>query len=61
MAPGQVWLGAVTIRGEPERVVGYDRFMHFYNHHRPHGALGWLSPMDTLTRSLRDNVPGEHS
>jgi transposase InsO family protein len=46
---------------ETERVVGYDRFMHFYNQHRSHGALGWLSPMATLTRCLRDNVPGEHS
>ena len=45
---------------EAERVVGYDRFMHFYNRHRPHGALGWHSPMATLTRCLGDNVPGEH-
>ena len=46
---------------EAERVVGYDRFMHFYNRHRPHGALGWQSPMATLTRCLGDNVTGEHS
>lgn len=46
---------------EAERVVGYDRFMHFYNRHRPHGSLGWLSPSATLTRCLGDNVPGEHT
>jgi transposase InsO family protein len=46
---------------EAERVWGYDRFMHFYNQHRPHGALGWLSPMTTLGLLLGDNVPGVHS
>jgi transposase InsO family protein len=46
---------------EGERVVGHDRFMHFYNQHRSHGALGWLSPMATLIRCARDKVPGEHT
>ena len=46
---------------EVERVVGHDRFMHFYNRHRPHGALGWHSPMATLARFLGDNLPGEHN
>jgi transposase InsO family protein len=46
---------------EAERVVGFDGFMHFYNRHRSHGALGWLTPMATLTRCLGDNVPGEHT
>jgi transposase InsO family protein len=45
---------------ETERVAGYDAFMHFYNQHRSHGALGWLSPMATLTH-IRDNVPVMHS
>ena len=45
---------------ETERVAGYDAFMHFYNQHRSHGALGWLSPMATLTR-IRDNVPVTHN
>jgi transposase InsO family protein len=45
---------------ETERVVGYDRFMHFYNQHRSHGALGWSTPMATLTR-YQDNVPAGHS
>ena len=42
---------------ENQRATGYDRFMHFYNHHRPHGALGWQSP----TRILGDNLPSEHN
>lgn len=45
---------------ETERHAGYDHFVHFYNHHRAHGALGWSTPMATLT-NLRDNVPGHHT
>ena len=45
---------------EAQRVAGYDAFMHFYNQHRSHGALGWLSPIATLTR-IQDNVPRTHS
>jgi transposase InsO family protein len=35
----------------------YAGFMHFYNHHRPHGALGWQPP----ARILGDNLPIEHN
>ena len=45
---------------EAHRVAGYLAFMHFYNQHRSHGALGWHTPIATLTR-LRDNVPDEHT
>jgi transposase InsO family protein len=45
---------------ERDRVTGYLAFMHFYNQHRSHGALGWQTPIATLTR-LQDNVPDEHS
>ena len=46
---------------EHERVAGYSRFIHFYNRHRPHGALGWHSPTATLAHCLGDNVPVVHS
>ena len=42
---------------EAERAAGYAGFVHFYNHHRSHGALGWATP----TSLLRDNLPAEHS
>ena len=42
---------------EAERANGYTGFVHFYNHHRSHGALGWATP----TSLLRDNLPEEHS
>ncbi len=40
-----------------ERTIEYDHFIHFYNHHRAHGALGWSTPIDTL----KDNVPVMHN
>jgi transposase InsO family protein len=40
-----------------QRQAAYDGFIHFYNHHRSHGALGWATPASTL----RDNLPAEHS
>ena len=46
---------------ETQRAAGYDHFMHFYNHHRPHGALGWQSPTATLARCLGDKLPGGHT
>jgi transposase InsO family protein len=46
---------------EDQRRAAYSGFMHFYNHHRSHGALGWATPADTLTRLLGDNLPAEHN
>jgi transposase InsO family protein len=46
---------------EHERAHAYRGFCHFYNHHRPHGALGWSTPTATLTRTHRDNLPAEHN
>jgi transposase InsO family protein len=39
------------------RRTAYDGFMHFYNHHRSHGALGWATPIETLARLHGDNLP----
>ena len=44
-----------------ERTIAYDSFMHFYNHHRPHGSLRWLTPRATLHRCIGDNLLGEHN
>ncbi len=43
-----------------ERHAGYDAFIHFYNHHRSHGGLGWASPAATLA-TFKDNLPAEHT
>ena len=42
---------------EHQRTLRYQHFVHFYNHHRSHGSLGWATP----TSTLRDNLPAEHS
>ncbi len=42
---------------ETQRHRAYTGFIHFYNHHRAHGALGWNTP----TSTLRDNLPKEHN
>jgi transposase InsO family protein len=42
---------------ETQRRRAYRGFIHFYNHHRPHGALRWATP----TSILKDNLPAEHS
>lgn len=41
---------------DSQRTVAYDGFIHFYNHHRDHGSLGWATP----TSILKDNLPEEH-
>ncbi len=46
---------------EGRRAYGYRRFIHFYNHHRSHGALDWATPMTTLNHLVEDNLPTEHS
>ena len=42
---------------EHERQTAYTGFLHYYNHHRDHGALGWNTPASTL----RDNLPRMHT
>ena len=38
------------------RLADLPRWLHFYNHRRPHTALGGLTPMAVV-----NNVPGDHS
>ncbi len=45
---------------ERQRHHAYAGFMHFYNHHRAHGALGWSTPAAVLA-TFTDNVPAVHS
>jgi transposase InsO family protein len=42
---------------EQQRTAAYHGFIHFYNHHRSHGALGWATP----TSIIRDNLPAMHT
>ena len=44
-------------RSETQRADAYIGFIHFYNHHRAHGALGWDTPISII----QDNLPEEHS
>jgi transposase InsO family protein len=40
-----------------QRTEAYTGFIHFYNHHRAHGALGWATPISIT----QDNLPEEHT
>ena len=53
----QEWAYIRPWTSETQRARAYTGFVHFYNHHRPHGALGWATP----TSILKDNLPAMHS
>jgi transposase InsO family protein len=55
------WAHIRPWRTDRQRTHAYATFMHFYNCHRSHGALGWSTPTDTLRRLTRDNLPGFHN
>jgi transposase InsO family protein len=42
------WAYARTYTSEAERVAAYAGFIHYYNHHRGHTALGGASPADRV-------------
>ena len=50
------WAYARFYNFETERSNALPGWLHFYNHHRPHSAIGGRPPADRLT-----NVPGHHS
>ena len=47
------WARAAVYRSSAERAAALDPWLHQYNHHRPHAALGGLPPVSRVT-----NVPG---
>ena len=51
------WAYIRSWTSEHQRAATLTGFLHFYNHHRPHGALGWATPTDII----RDNLPAPHS
>jgi len=50
------WAFARFYNSEQARRKALPAFLHHYNHHRPHTALGGLPPITRLT-----NVPGQHN
>jgi transposase InsO family protein len=53
---GDGWAYARFYTSETERRAALPGWLHFYNHHRPHSAIGNQPPISRLT-----NVPGHHS
>ncbi|MDY5784606.1 integrase core domain-containing protein, partial [Corynebacterium sp.] len=50
------WAYAQHYMSEQERRQALGRWLHDYNHHRPHSACGGLPPVSRLT-----NLPGQYS
>ena len=55
------WAYIQPWHSETQRRHAYHGFLHYYNHHRSHGALGWATPTQTLNQLTRDNLPEDHS
>lgn len=51
------WAYARPYASNNERILAFDPWLHHYNHHRPHTALGGLTPMQILV----NNVSGNHT
>ena len=52
---GDGWAYARFYNSETERRTALPDWLHFYNHHRSHSAIGGQPPISRLT-----NVPGHH-
>jgi len=50
------WAYAHPYTSETDRVAAYPAFLHTYNHHRGHTALGGASPADRITNLAGDNT-----
>ena len=50
------WAYARFYHSETERRAALPSWLHFYNHHRAHSAIGGLPPISRLT-----NLPGQHT
>jgi ABC-type multidrug transport system ATPase subunit len=55
------WAHVRDWNSDDQRRAAYGHFIHFYNHHRSHGALSWATPIATLHHLNRDNLPAEHT
>jgi transposase InsO family protein len=53
---GDGWAYARFYNSEAERRAALPDWLHFYNHHRAHSAIGGKPPVSRLT-----NVPGHHT
>lgn len=53
---GEGWAYARFYNSEAERRAALPGWLHFYNHHRAHSAIGGHPPISRLT-----NVPGHHN
>lgn len=49
------WLYAAAYRSEPERRQNLTRYLHYYNHHRPHTGINNQPPISRVT-----NLPEQH-
>jgi transposase InsO family protein len=50
------WAYARFYHSEAQRRAALPKWLHFYNHHRAHSAIGGLPPINRLT-----NLPGHHN
>jgi transposase InsO family protein len=50
------WAYARAYQSEPDRVADFPAWLHFYNHHRGHTALGGATPASRVT-----NLSGQNS
>jgi len=54
------WAYARPYTSNRARAIAFPRFLHSYNHRRPHGELGGQTPMQRFLTDV-NNVRGQHS